>query len=163
MSDNREMVYGNILLENILSEPLTDNDSQLQVQLEQWKTFRLKDCHVFEKNKTIETVTRAINMTFRSLSGNLEHSPLIQTGNSLTKSRERKMMESWKIDGCEERERATYQYASKEDSPFPPAPAIPKYNGSSLEEWLISAEPITIESFSRRLPKALLPEDVSYF
>jgi hypothetical protein len=44
-------------------------------------------------------------MTFRFLSGNLEHFLLIQIGNFLTKLRERKMIEPWKINGYEKRKR----------------------------------------------------------
>merc|ERR1719183_344507 len=131
-----EMINGDIMLETILSEPLADVDPQIESQLANIRISQKSD----KKNKICKEREKAIFTAVREvshiLSGELKnfftrHEQNLSSSSDLNMTPRSNTKDS-------KRMRAANEFATLERSNFPPPPAIPKFMGPDLEDWVHS-------------------------
>jgi hypothetical protein len=158
LSAPSEMLSGDLLIESILEEPISDVDSQLETNLSYVKhliTKKLTTNILNDSTSIVQNENEMIKSTFRLLSGNIL--PYLHTCESDINwtSRDLKMMHDCGLTEYPDRFQAVHTLFNKyvgDKGIIPFSQPLLAYNGSTLEEWLKDVKSKEFKTAKKSVP-----------
>merc|ERR1719387_74896 len=163
LSAPSEMLSGDLLIETILEEPISDVDPQLETNLSYVKhliTKKLTTNTLNDLTSIVQNENEMIKSTFRLFSGNILLYLYTCESNINWISRDLKMMHDCGFTKYLDRFQVVHILFSKyvrDKGIIPFSQPLLAYNGSTLEEWLKDVKPKEFKTAKKSVPLKRVP------